>query len=146
MAQTTITNNVPFTNTYYQISAPNKSGQIIIDIDESNYDLIKNYVGGIVFHFFIKIGDEYIPIRDRTYIWNNGNDLSIIVEDIPTECYVLVAPILDNIGVETPVNLPVSLVFDDTAIPVPGGSSGTQYEDADDKLYPLEDSEVDNNG
>lgn len=146
MAQTTITNSVPLTNTYYPISAPNKSGQIIIDIDESNYDTIKNYVGGIVFHFFIKIDEQYIPIRDRTYIWNSGSDLSIEVQEIPTDCYVLVSPIIDNDNAIVLMSgLPISLVFDDTAIPVPGGS-GTQYEDADNKLYPLEDSEVDNNG
>lgn len=125
MAQTTITNSVPLTNTYYQISAPNKSGQIIIDIDESNYDTIKNYVGGIVFHFFIKIDEQYIPIRDRTYIWNSGSDLSIEVQEIPTDCYVLVSPIIDNDNVIVLMSgLPISLVFDDTAIPVPGGSGG----------------------
>lgn len=117
--------------TYCELSAPNKCGQIIIDIDESQWtEGFKRFVSGIVFKIYIKDNNEYIPIRDRSYIWNTGNDLSLVIDEIPDSCYVYVHPIFDEVvkeyknsdgtykypELQNVTDIPIAIYFDDANV------------------------------
>lgn len=154
--QTTIVQNIACNPKIYDtaISASNKCGQLILDVDENEFtDNIKLYLGGIVFHLYIEDDNEYIEIRDRGYVWNRNSDLSIILLNIPETCYIKAEPMLNKAILDLKdkdgdylypdlrelTALPVSLIFDDTNIQnTGGGGGGTQYEDADNKEYPLD--------
>lgn len=123
---------------YYLLDAPNKCGQIIIDINESQYtEGFKRFVGGIVFKIYIQDEEqeEYIPIRDRSYIWNTGNDLSLVINEIPTSCYVSILPIFDEVvktyknadgtykypELQNITDIPISVYFDNSKTSSGGG-------------------------
>lgn len=81
-----------------EISAPDNSGQIIIDIDEDNFnEKMSRGLAGILFTMYVKLEGkpEYIPIENRSYIWNSKKDLSMVITDIPTSFYFGIQPIID---------------------------------------------------
>ena len=81
------------------ITAPSNSGQIIIDVKEDEFtEKMKRGLAGILFTMYIKVDgvEEYIPVKDRSYIWNSKADLSMIITDIPGSFYFGVQPIIDS--------------------------------------------------
>ena len=103
MARTKILDNdIHATNTIEysdEMSAPSNSGQIIIDVREDEFtENMKRGLAGILFTMYIKLDGvvDYIPVKDRSYIWSSKADLSMIITDTPKSFYFGVQPIIDK--------------------------------------------------
>lgn len=139
MAQSTLIDKVKLTEQFYTVSASNNCGQIIIDINESLYTKgFRDYIGGIMFRVYLDLNGEHIAIMDRGYIWNTGEDVSLVIEDIPSECDISIEPLLNEQirKLKNPngtflypelqgiTDLPIAVIFDDSPIMSGGGSGG----------------------
>ena len=99
MAITELCSKINKDITYYQVSAPYNSGQIIIDVDEEKLtDKMKRALAGILFTIYIKLEDseQYIPVEGRSYIWSSKADLSMPIYEIPEDFYFGIQPIVDS--------------------------------------------------
>jgi len=138
LAQSVLIQNVALTEQFSdEISASSGCGEIIIDIDESQWTKgFKEYVAGILFRVYVKVDEEYILVQDRGYLWNTDEDVSVVLEEIPNPCYISMKPTLNDEvkhlknkdgnylypELQNITSLPISIIFDDSGVIGEGGS------------------------